>query len=94
MVTRQEIEKLAKLARLSFDDEGYEKLTEEMKEIIEFADTINHLASGVDVKVVESETVPLKSLREDEVKESFDNELITSNVEAIDGFIPVKRSRL
>jgi len=40
-ISKTEVEKLAKLAKLSFSDEELERFTAEFDEIIAFADTIN-----------------------------------------------------
>jgi len=45
-ISKTEVEKLAKLAKLSFSDEELERFTAEFDEIIAFADTINQSIEG------------------------------------------------
>lgn len=94
-VTKIEIEKLAKLARLSFSDEELEKFAGEFDEIIAFADTINQSVEGgtSEIRSVGSELVSFEDLRQDEAAPSLPNDKILSNVEGKDGFFSVKRSK-
>lgn len=93
MLDEKEIKTLARLARLEFSDEEIKKFAPEFEEIIAFADTINSEVAGdtESIREVSARTVEWKDLREDEVKESLPNEKITSNVDAQDGYIPVRR---
>lgn len=93
-VTKREIEKLAKLARLSFSDEELEKFADEFDDIIAFADTINQSVEGGtnEIRSVGSKVVPFEALREDKVIGSLANEKIISNVEGSKGFFSVKRN--
>ncbi|MBO4962742.1 MAG: Asp-tRNA(Asn)/Glu-tRNA(Gln) amidotransferase subunit GatC [Clostridia bacterium] len=90
MVTKQEIEQLAILAKLSFSEEEIEELTHDMDEIINFANQVNSFP--YDKEETLDNRVKLADLREDEVKESFGSEVVTSNVASENGFFPVKRS--
>ena len=94
-VTKTEIEKLAKLARLRFSEEELETFTSELDHIIEFADTINQSVEGgtEEIRSVGSQMVSYEELREDEVIPSLPNEKIVSNVEAKDGFFSVPKQR-
>lgn len=94
-VTREEIEKLAKLSRLAFSDEEYDKFAGEFDEIIAFADTINQSVEGGTeaIRNVASTAVSYEDLREDVVIESLPNEKIVSNVEDYNGFFAVKKNR-
>lgn len=94
-VTKIEIEKLAKLARLRFSDEELEKFAGEFDEIIAFADTINQSVEGGtdEIRSVGSQLISFEKLREDEVIPSLPNEKIVSNVEDKDGFFSVRRSK-
>ncbi len=91
-VTKTEIEKLAKLARLRFSEEELEKFAGEFDEIIAFADTINESVEGGtdEIRSVGSKLISYEELREDEVTESLPNEKIVSNVEDVNGFFSVK----
>ena len=90
MVTKQEIEQLAILAKLSFSDQEIEQLTHDMDEIIDFANQVNSFP--YDKEETLDTRVKMADLREDEVKESFGSEFVTSNVASENGFFPVKRS--
>lgn len=92
MVSKEEIITLARLAKLKFTDEEIENFTGEMEEIIDFANRINAMSSDSEEAI--DKVVKLEDLREDEIIESLPQETITSNVEAIDGFFPVKRSNV
>jgi len=68
-----EVEKLAKLAKLSFSDEELERFTAEFDEIIAFADTINQSIEGgtEQIRSVGARMVSFDDLRPDEVVPSF-----------------------
>ena len=93
MLDEKEIKTLARLARLEFSDGEIKKFAPEFEEIIAFADTINSEVAGdtESIREVSARTVEWKDLREDEVEASLPNQKITSNVEAQDGYIPVRR---
>ncbi len=93
MITEKEIKSLARLSKLEFSDDEIEKFAAEFEEIIAFADRINAEVAGdtETIREVADRTVEWENLREDEVKESLPNEKITSNVEAQDGYFPVRR---
>lgn len=92
-ITEKEIKTLARLARLEFTDDEIEKFAKEFDEIIGFANGINaQVAGGTQtIKEVEGASVRWEDLREDEVKESLPNEKVTSNVQAENGYFPVRR---
>ncbi len=92
-VTVKEIKTLAKLSKLDFDDERAENFIGEFEEIIAFADRINQTVEGVteDIREVGGREIALEDLRADVVQDSLPNEKILSNVEAQDGYFPVKR---
>lgn len=92
-VSKQEIKTLARLSRLEFSDEEIEKFAPEFEEIIDFANRINEQVAGDTgtIREVVTRTVKWEDLREDEVKESLPNEKITSNVQAENGYFPVRR---
>ena len=92
-VTKNEIERLAWLAKLKFTDEELDELTKDMAEIIAFADTVNGSVEGLP-EGASSRVTEYASLREDIVVESLKNEEITSNIEAENGFFPVRRRSL
>ena len=92
-ITEKEIKTLARLSRLEFSDEEIEKFAPEFEEIIDFANKINEQVAGDTgtIREVVARTVKWEDLREDEVKESLPNEKITSNVQAENGYFPVRR---
>lgn len=92
-VTQKEIKTLARLSRLEFSDGEIEKFAPEFEEIIDFANTINAQVEGDtgSIREVVARTVKWEDLRGDEVKESLPNEKITSNVQAENGYFPVRR---
>ena len=94
-ISKTEIEKLAKLARLSFSSEELERFTAEFDEIIAFADTINQSIEGgtEQIRSVGARMVSFDELRSDEVAPSLPNEKILSNVEGYNGFFSVERSK-
>ncbi|MDE6373663.1 MAG: aspartyl/glutamyl-tRNA amidotransferase subunit C, partial [Clostridia bacterium] len=73
--------------------EEIRKFAPEFEEIIEFANRINEQVEGdtSSIREVVTRTVKWEDLREDEVKDSLPNEKITSNVEAENGYFPVRR---
>lgn len=94
-VTKTEIEKLARLSRLRFSEEEFEKFAGEFDDIIAFADTINQSVEGGtdEIRSVGSQLISVEELREDVVIQSLPNEKIVSNVEDKDGFFSVRRSK-
>ena len=90
MVTKDEILDIALLSKLSVSEDELEGLTEEMMNIIKFADTIN----AFDGEIGEFDNINgLKNvLRGDEVVPSYDRSRILSNVNGgEDGYFPVKK---
>ncbi len=92
-ISQKEIQTLARLSRLEFSEEEQEKFIPDFEEIIAFADRINGEVVGdtSSIKEVAARTIAWEDLREDEVTDSLPNEKITSNVEAQDGYFPVRR---
>lgn len=77
MVTHEEVKKLSVLAKLYVADEELDKLTEDMAEIISFADTINNASEeGTDFDNINGLS---NVFREDIVVPSFDREDILKN---------------
>ena len=90
MVTKDEILDIALLSKLSVADDELDELTEQMMEIIKFADTVNNFDGEVD----EFDNINNLSnaFSEDEVVESYDREDILKNVDGGEnGFFPVKK---
>lgn len=77
MVTREDIENIAILSKLFVAEEDLDKLTEQMQEIVEFADAINNAPdSGEEFDNINSLS---NVFREDVVVESFPSEEILKN---------------
>ena len=93
-LTETEIKRLAWLAKLKFTEEEIATLTDDMAEIIAFADTINASVGTLPAGNDFARMCEFDDLRKDEVQESYPNEEITSNIEAEDGFFPVRRRQL
>ena len=90
MVTKDEILDIALLSKLSVSEDELDGLTEEMMNIIKFADTINNF----DGEIGEFDNINgLKNeMREDVDIPSYDREKILSNVNGgEDGYFPVKK---
>ncbi len=90
MVTKEEILNLALLSKLHIEEDEIDNLTQEMMNIIKFADTINEY----DGEVEEFDNINNLSnvFREDEVKESFPQSEILKNVDGGEnGYFPVKK---
>lgn len=92
MVTKQDVENIALLSKLFVADDELEALTQEMQNIIDFADTINN----ADDEGVEFDNINNLSnvLREDVVIESYSNEEILKNApeQAQEHFLVKKRA--
>ena len=92
MITKQEVEKLAKLSKLRFTDEELESFTREMTEIIEFADTINRNVGDLTSEPEGERVMEMEQLRDDEVKPSYPNDDILSYAENSNVFFVVRRN--
>ncbi len=92
MISKEEVLKLAGLARLEFTDEELDKIIKDMDEIIAFADTINNSVEGDADKIrnISKTALEAEKFRDDTVKESLPNEKILSNVNASKGMFCVK----
>ena len=89
MVTKEEIMKIAILSKLFVAEDEIDKLTEDMSQIISFADTINNAADeGVEFDNINNLS---NAFREDEVVPSYDRERILANAkDSNDGCFLVK----
>ncbi len=90
MILKEDILKIAKLAKLSFEDDELEKLTIEMDRIVNFANEINE-ANKLDIEFDGINGLS-NSFRDDIVKKSFKREEILKNVDGgEDGFFVVRK---
>ena len=90
MVSKEDILKLAKLAKISIDDEELEHLTKEMDKIVDFANAINE-ADKLDIEFDNINGMS-NVFREDSVNKSFDRTEILKNVDGgEDGFFAIRK---
>jgi aspartyl/glutamyl-tRNA(Asn/Gln) amidotransferase C subunit len=92
MVTRDDILKIAALAKLYISEEKLDEITNDLNGVIAFADTIASAdASGYDTDAAGNESLPLRC---DAVTPSFMPKLILSNaMESGDGFFIVRERK-
>lgn len=91
MVTKQEILDIARLSRLYVAPEELEALTQNMQQMIAFADTINAAGAAGDDGFDNIGGLS-NVLRDDEVVESWDRDEILKNVDGgEDGYFPVRK---
>ncbi len=94
MVTREDIIKIARLAKLSVEEGEIGQLTKDMSEIIRFADTINTAVEDEDVEFDDISSI-VNAFHEDEVIQSFHRYEILKNREGGENgcFLVKKRSK-
>ena len=83
-ITKKDIEHIANLSMLNLSDEEIEGNTKDMQNIVAFAEKIQE----VDTENVSESAFALDSynvFRKDEVRESFDRELLLKNAPATNG---------
>lgn len=90
MVTHEDVIQIARLAKLSIPDDELDALTNDMAEIIKFADTINNASEeGVEFDNINHLS---NMFRKDEVVPSYDSEEILCNAnDQEDGHFLVKK---
>lgn len=77
-IKREDIEHIAKLSMLNLSDEEITRYTKDMEQIVGFANKIN----DIDTSEIEESAFALDAknvFRKDEVRESFDRDLLLSN---------------
>ena len=82
-VSKEDVEKIAKLAKLKFSDEELENFTPQMNEILNFMDKLNEL----DTENVEPLSHPVEQInvfREDKLKQSIFTEDALKNAPSKD----------
>lgn len=90
MVTHEEIQKIARLAKLEVSEEELDRLTKDMNEIIGFADAISAADPGD--TGFDSVSGISNAFREDVVAPSYDREDILQNApNREDGYFLVKK---
>ena len=90
-ITRQEVEHVATLARLRFDEVEMERFTDQLNAILAYIDKLNELdTSGVEPTYHVLELVNV--FREDQIEPSLPKELALANApERADSFFKVPR---
>ena len=90
MITKEEIENIARLAKLYVKEEEFPSLISQLQQMTEFADTVKN----ADVNgFVSTDTSPAQSGRADEVKESLPREQVLANAPLCDKEFFVVRKR-
>ncbi|MBX4191511.1 MAG: Asp-tRNA(Asn)/Glu-tRNA(Gln) amidotransferase subunit GatC [Candidatus Doudnabacteria bacterium] len=88
-ISTEEVNRIAKLARLSFDDEQKQKLQHELSAILEYVDQLKQVGDKVSTEVYDEETMNL--MREDVVEERTSPEEFLKQSPAREGnFVKVK----
>ncbi len=90
MIQKEEVLKIAKLAKLSVEDDEIEQLTLDMSNIIEYADAINAVfEEGMQFDNINN---IMNAFNEDIVVESYDKDEILKNREGGEnGYFVVKK---
>ncbi|HBC29902.1 MAG TPA: Asp-tRNA(Asn)/Glu-tRNA(Gln) amidotransferase subunit GatC [Clostridiales bacterium] len=92
MITKEEVSKIAKLAKLSVDENEIEQLSEDMSRIIEFADSINNVVETADVEFENINNIS-NAFNEDIVLDSYDRDEILKNREGGEnGYFVIRKS--
>lgn len=88
-VSISDVEYVAKLARLEFNDEQKQKLTHDLNDILKYVDKLSQVdTENVDISI--SAYPMYNKLRDDEVKESMSREEVLSGApEKDEGYIKV-----
>jgi len=90
-ITIKQVEHVANLARLRFDEEEKKKLAEHLGEILEYINQLNKLNTD-DVEPT-SHAIPVKNVvREDAIKRSFTQDEALANAPSpVDGLFEVPK---
>ena len=83
-ISKKEVEKIAKLARIELSDAEIEKLSGELSQILDYFDKLKSLdTSGVDLDLAETENT--NTTREDKAVMSDNQEKILENAPSREG---------
>lgn len=83
-IKREEIEHIASLSMLNLSEEEILGYTKDMEQIVEFANKINEIdTESIEESAFASNNVNV--FRKDEIKESFDRDLLLSNAPSSNG---------
>ena len=84
MISKEEIKHIADLSMLNLTEEEIEKYTANMQDIVGFANKINEIdTAGVTESAFALDTYNV--LRKDEVRESFDRDMLLKNAPSSNG---------
>ncbi len=84
MINKEEVKHIANLSMLNLSEEEINKYTNNLQEIVEFANKINELnTDGVEESAYALDAYNV--FRKDEVKNSLDRELLLSNAPTSNG---------
>ncbi len=88
-ITKKDVEHVATLAKLKFNDEQLEKFTDQIEDIIDLVDTLNEVDT-TNVEPTFNVTDQLNRMREDVAVRSNDKKALLANApETENGFIRV-----
>lgn len=83
-IKKEDIRHIANLSMLNLSDEEIEKYTKDMEQIVGFANKINEIdTSSTEISAFSNDNVNV--FRKDEVRDSFDRELLLSNAPSSNG---------
>lgn len=83
-IRKEDIKHIANLSMLNLSDEEIEKYTKDMEQIVGFANKINEIdTSSTEISAFSNDNVNV--FRKDEVRDSFDRELLLSNAPSSNG---------
>jgi aspartyl-tRNA(Asn)/glutamyl-tRNA(Gln) amidotransferase subunit C len=83
-LSRQEVEKIARLARLSLSDEEIEQYRSQLSEVLTYVDQLNELDIN-DVPTTAQVTGQTNVLADDVVQDGGDRQKLLKNAPATDG---------
>lgn len=90
-ITKEQLKHIANLSNLSFSDEELDKYLVDMTGIVDFVNQLNEINTD-DVEITTSILGEYNIFREDEVKESFDRELLLKNApDSQDGMFKIPK---
>ena len=83
-IKKEDIKHIANLSMLNLSDEEIEKYTKDMEQIVNFANKVNEIdTSSTQISAFSNDNVNV--CRKDEVRKSFDRELLLSNAPSSNG---------
>ena len=90
-ITKEQLKHIANLSNLNFSDEELDKYLVDMTGIVDFVNQLNEINTD-DVEITTSILGEYNIFREDEVKESFDRELLLKNApDSQDGMFKIPK---